>query len=152
MPAPATWTAATPSAAHLAQGATVDRDFVLGSEELYREWGYTALSRHRKEARFFVSATPAFLNRSTVPLTAAADPTREAHRTRWYERAARRELERRIGGLGATASALAERLTREVDARRVPAASQLSQAIDPLSGIEPRARDLAAGVTSGSKR
>jgi hypothetical protein len=25
-------------AAHAAQGATVDRSFVLGSDELYREW------------------------------------------------------------------------------------------------------------------
>ena len=48
--------------AHLAQGATVDRAFVLGSDELYREWGYTALSRHRAEARFYVSGTPTFLN------------------------------------------------------------------------------------------
>ena len=44
--------------AHRAQGATVDRTFVLGSDELYREWGYTALSRHRDEARFYVTATP----------------------------------------------------------------------------------------------
>ena len=35
--------------AHRAQGATVDRAFVLGSDELYREWGYTALSRHRDD-------------------------------------------------------------------------------------------------------
>jgi conjugative relaxase-like TrwC/TraI family protein len=41
--------------AHRAQGATVDKTFVLGSEELYREWGYTALSRHREEARFYVA-------------------------------------------------------------------------------------------------
>src|SRR5206468_8812731 len=40
--------------AHAAQGATVDRAFVLGSDALYREWGYTALSRHRHEARFYV--------------------------------------------------------------------------------------------------
>ncbi|MCW2985661.1 MAG: conjugative relaxase, partial [Conexibacter sp.] len=40
--------------AHAAQGATVDRSFVLGSDELYREWGYTALSRHRDQARFYV--------------------------------------------------------------------------------------------------
>lgn len=33
--------------AHKAQGATVDHAFVLGSDDLYREWGYTALSRHR---------------------------------------------------------------------------------------------------------
>ncbi len=41
--------------AHKAQGATVDRTFVLGSEDLYRELGYTALSRHRDEARFYVA-------------------------------------------------------------------------------------------------
>jgi len=41
--------------AHRAQGMTVDRTFVLGSEELYREWGYTAMSRHRDEARFYVT-------------------------------------------------------------------------------------------------
>jgi conjugative relaxase-like TrwC/TraI family protein len=41
--------------AHRTQGATVDRAFVLGSENLYREWGYTALSRHRDEARFYVA-------------------------------------------------------------------------------------------------
>jgi Ti-type conjugative transfer relaxase TraA len=43
--------------AHAAQGATVDRAFVLGSDELYREWGYTALTRHREEARFYVVST-----------------------------------------------------------------------------------------------
>ena len=41
--------------AHKAQGATVDRAFVLGSRDLYRELGYTALSRHRDEARFYVA-------------------------------------------------------------------------------------------------
>lgn len=41
--------------AHRAQGATVDRTFVLGSSELYRGWGYTAMSRHRQEARFYVA-------------------------------------------------------------------------------------------------
>jgi hypothetical protein len=40
--------------AHAAQGATVDRAFVLGSDDLYREWGYTALTRHRDEARFYL--------------------------------------------------------------------------------------------------
>ncbi len=54
--------------AHRAQGATVDATFVLGSDELYREWGYTALSRHRDEARFYLSATPNFLNAPAPPL------------------------------------------------------------------------------------
>jgi len=59
---------ATP-ARHRAQGRDVDRTFVLGSDELYREWGYTALSR-TDEARFYVSATPDFLNQAPAPLTA----------------------------------------------------------------------------------
>ncbi len=42
--------------AHRLQGATVDRTHVLGSDELYREWGYTALSRHRDHATFHVTS------------------------------------------------------------------------------------------------
>jgi hypothetical protein len=61
--------------AHVAQGATVDRAFVLGSDELYREWGYTALSRHRAEARFYVSAVPTFLNEPAEPLRTPDDVT-----------------------------------------------------------------------------
>jgi hypothetical protein len=41
---------------------------VLGSDELYREWGCTALSRHRTEAPFYVSATREFLNQAPEPL------------------------------------------------------------------------------------
>ena len=59
--------------AHRAQGATVDRSFVLGSEGLYHEWAYTALSRHRDEARFYLTATPAFLNRAPEPLRSEDD-------------------------------------------------------------------------------
>ena len=59
--------------AHRAQGATVDRTFVLGSDELYREWGYTALSRHTEEARFYVTATPQFLNAPARPIENPAE-------------------------------------------------------------------------------
>ncbi len=45
-----------------------------------------------------------------------------------------------------------ERLTREVDARPVPIASQLSQAIDPLPGIEPRARGVGRQHDIGIER
>jgi ATP-dependent exoDNAse (exonuclease V) alpha subunit len=41
--------------AHRALGATVDHSFVLGSDDLYREWGYTALTRHRESATFYVN-------------------------------------------------------------------------------------------------
>ena len=39
--------------AHLAQGMTTDRAFVLGSETVHREWGYTAWSRSRLGTRFY---------------------------------------------------------------------------------------------------
>lgn len=40
--------------AHKAQGATTDRAFVLGSDALYREWGYVALSRARADSRLYL--------------------------------------------------------------------------------------------------
>ncbi len=39
---------------HKAEGMTTDRTFVLGSEDLYREWGYTAMSRGRQENRLYL--------------------------------------------------------------------------------------------------
>jgi hypothetical protein len=59
--------------AHKAQGATVDRAFVLGSDQLSREWGYTALSRHRDEARFYV-VSPASIERNLPDLEPDEDP------------------------------------------------------------------------------
>jgi ATP-dependent exoDNAse (exonuclease V) alpha subunit len=45
---------------HKAQGVTVDQAFVLGSERLYREAGYTALSRARIHTGLYhVNPTPA---------------------------------------------------------------------------------------------
>ncbi|HMJ36775.1 MAG TPA: MobF family relaxase [Baekduia sp.] len=58
--------------AHAAQGATVDRSFVLGSDELYREWGYAALSRHRDQARFYV-VSPGSVERALPGLEAEPD-------------------------------------------------------------------------------
>jgi Ti-type conjugative transfer relaxase TraA len=59
--------------AHKAQGATVDRAFVLGSDDLYREWGYTALSRHRDEARFYL-VSPASVERHLPGVEPDEDP------------------------------------------------------------------------------
>jgi conjugative relaxase-like TrwC/TraI family protein len=44
------------STGHKAQGVTVDAAFVLGGEELYREWGYVALSRGRHQNRLYIVA------------------------------------------------------------------------------------------------
>jgi conjugative relaxase-like TrwC/TraI family protein len=44
---------------HVAQGLTTDRAFVLASDELYREWAYTAMSRGRVSNRLYlVAAAP----------------------------------------------------------------------------------------------
>jgi conjugative relaxase-like TrwC/TraI family protein len=59
--------------AHAAQGATVDRAFVLGSDDLYREWGYTALTRHRDEARFYL-VSPGSTERCLPGLEPENDP------------------------------------------------------------------------------
>jgi conjugative relaxase-like TrwC/TraI family protein len=39
---------------HKAQGMTTERAFVLGSEDLYKEWGYAAMSRGRQENRLYL--------------------------------------------------------------------------------------------------
>ncbi|MDA0161263.1 relaxase domain-containing protein [Solirubrobacter ginsenosidimutans] len=39
---------------HVAQGLTTDRAFVLASDELYREWAYTAMSRGRATNRLYM--------------------------------------------------------------------------------------------------
>jgi ATP-dependent exoDNAse (exonuclease V) alpha subunit len=41
---------------HKAQGATVDRAFLLGSETLYREAGYVGLSRARQSTQLYIVA------------------------------------------------------------------------------------------------
>lgn len=41
---------------HKAQGLTTERAWVLGSDEIYREWGYVALSRGREANRLYVVA------------------------------------------------------------------------------------------------
>jgi hypothetical protein len=107
--------------AHRAQGMTVDRSFVLGSDELYREWGYTALSRHREAARFYVSATPTFLNETPAALQAGDDVTGRVAGLLGHSRAEQLALNgiRRDHGRERLIDDLetAERRLAEVDAR-----------------------------------
>jgi Ti-type conjugative transfer relaxase TraA len=63
---------------HKAQGITVDHTFVLGSDELYREWGYVALSRGRHTNRLYLHEVTD--QREAGPHTPepAVDPLRQA--------------------------------------------------------------------------
>jgi ATP-dependent exoDNAse (exonuclease V) alpha subunit len=84
--------------AHRAQGATVGRAYVLGSDELYREWGYTALTRHRDEASFHVNGAEAQLELDgTGP---DRDDTRELRAPLTRSRAKDMASELRHRGLG----------------------------------------------------
>jgi conjugative relaxase-like TrwC/TraI family protein len=65
--------------AHAAQGLTVDRSFILGTDDLYREWGYTALSRHREEARFYI-VSPGSTERALPGLEVDSDVADELRR------------------------------------------------------------------------
>jgi conjugative relaxase-like TrwC/TraI family protein len=74
-----------------AQGMTTDRAFVLGTDELYREWGYVAMSRARLETRLYVATgdDPEARDldlRSSPP----ADPVAEL--ARWLERSHAKHL------------------------------------------------------------
>ncbi|MDX6641204.1 MAG: hypothetical protein QOF12_2215 [Solirubrobacteraceae bacterium] len=54
--------------AHKAQGSTIDKGFVLGSPGSYQEWGYTAMSRHTTESRYYVADPKPFVNQEPVSL------------------------------------------------------------------------------------
>lgn len=102
--------------AHAAQGATVDRAFVLGGDDLYREWGYTAMTRHRDSATFYI-VSPGSTERALSGLEdsdALMDDLRVSLRaTRRQSTASetaaydpRRETQQRIAKLAAERSAL----------------------------------------------
>jgi ATP-dependent exoDNAse (exonuclease V) alpha subunit len=59
---------------HKAQGLTVDHAFVYGSDQLYREWGYVALSRGRHANTLYVHA--AATDPTASPTAAIPGPTR----------------------------------------------------------------------------
>ena len=97
---------------------------MLGSDELYREWGYTALSRHRHSARFYVTAA-----------------------TRVPQRTGRRPLEagptRRAGSRGCWRRSRAKRLAIEPAASQrsggTPSGRRSHEAQDPLARDRRRA-------------
>jgi ATP-dependent exoDNAse (exonuclease V) alpha subunit len=58
---------------HVAQGMTVDRALVLGTDTLFQEWGYVAMSRGRSMNRFYaVAGSPE--RDEFAPAEASRDP------------------------------------------------------------------------------
>ena len=75
--------------AHKAQGQTVDRAWILATDDTYREWGYVALSRGRRTNRLYVTEGSA-VEFNTRPTQRTPDPhERLADRLR---RSRRKEL------------------------------------------------------------
>ena len=127
---------------HKAQGITVDHSFVLGSDELYREWGYVALSRGRHTNRLYLHETadpreagPHTPEPAVDPLRQAAgrlrrsqahDALDESTGARWREAASylrsdevrlARDLRPRRDALARTVDHLADQLDREIAER-----------------------------------
>jgi hypothetical protein len=141
------------------QGGTTQRSYVLGSEELYQEWGYVAFSRHRVEARFYVTA-PDVPEHEQLQLGAEpGDPLRDIVRALGQSRA--KELAVDVQASGEMRAMPQERLLSEtahlrsllerapgqraeidaLDAQRAQTADELANARATAMVAEARLRD-----------
>jgi conjugative relaxase-like TrwC/TraI family protein len=141
------------------QGGTTQRSYVLGSEELYQEWGYVAFSRHRVETRFYVTA-PDVPEHEQLQLGAEpGDPLRDIVRALGQSRA--KELAIDVQATGEMRAMPHERLVSEtehlrstlerapgqradidaVDAQRARTADELANARVAVTDAEDRLRD-----------
>ena len=103
--------------AHIAQGLTTDQAFVLGSDAVYAEWAYVALSRARHRTSFYICE----------PDLARIEP---GHRRRDQRLPLERELSRTHRQMSALDSALHAELAglspQELAAKREQVASRLT--------------------------
>jgi conjugative relaxase-like TrwC/TraI family protein len=140
------------------QGGTVQRSYVLASEDVYQEWGYVAASRHRVEARFYVTV-PDPLPDEQRELD-SADPLRDLTRALGQSRAKQLAIDIADQGelrvmpdeqLHSEASRLRELLTtapghgaheiERLDAEIEKAQRESARARQDLTDIEQRMRD-----------
>lgn len=109
--------------AHRAQGMTVGQSFVLGSQDLYRELGYTALSRHRDQARFYVARSDVKVTPRDLPPDADPVVSRVA---RLLERSEQKDMaieslpQVDVDQLKKEREALREQLAEDVPEHRLP--------------------------------
>jgi hypothetical protein len=151
---------------HVAQGMTVDHAFVLGSSDLYREWGYTAMSRGRRTNRLYVVAPDSLDREDFAPQdrllpevakalderlsvsraqTAAIDVAGE----QWLRRSPTWVLQQRLDALRTTTPSAS--LAREVREREQLAA-RLEQVRHQLADADARIAELSERRPARLKR
>jgi ATP-dependent exoDNAse (exonuclease V) alpha subunit len=135
---------------HAAQGMTTERAFVLGSDDLYREWGYAALSRGSAANHLYVVPDQAERNEFAPQDRRTRDPLASIHRGLEDSRAQQMatdvgtpftDAERRAG----LARDL-EEVTRERDAAKAELGRARSVAEAPRSRWLSRGVDRARGA------
>jgi hypothetical protein len=124
---------------HVAQGMTARRAFVLGSDALYREWGYTAMTRGREANRLYVAGADTSEREEIAPAEkrtiAPTDELIEA-----LERSAGQELAIDTRVTADVARASRTRLEEERQALRA--------AVRPPTALEEARREQAKAVAA----
>jgi conjugative relaxase-like TrwC/TraI family protein len=119
---------------HKSEGMTTDRAFTLGSEDIYKEWGYTAMSRGRLENRLYlvVGGNP-LAEELDVLGQPKQDPLAMIVRTLGRSRAKRLALDHLV----AARPEAAELSSGELQARLEQAAALLEQRPQPAAQSGP---------------
>jgi Ti-type conjugative transfer relaxase TraA len=121
---------------HKAQGMTTGRAFVLGTEDLYREWGYVALSRGRFDNRLYIVAPDLPERDEHAPATAPRLPLDAVAQALARSQAQTLATDARV------AAALVDRPTDELERERRQLATGLGQGHRATSEL----RELVAQV------
>lgn len=127
--------------ANAIQGGTVQRSYVLASEDVYAEWGYVAASRHRVETRFYVTVPDAPLAEQQQDAANAPDALSGLVRALGLSRA--EELAIDIAEHGQVRSMPDEQLHSEAARLRELLTTAPSAAAHALDGLTRDRREVA---------
>jgi len=135
---------------HKSQGMTADRTHVLGTDELYREWGYVALSRGRRGNHLYLVA-PATSTRDEIAPNhqEPRDPYQEAARNLLGSRAQNMALDQTSAELLAQPTAALEAETRDL-AHKLDALTSRTRLETQLAQVIQQRTTLAAEAHSRS--